>query len=456
VGPAPADVSRAASPRGAAGAAGATPDQLRPAGDDRSETLDVIRGVAVLGILSMNIALFAMPFAAYQNPTVLFDYSGLNRATYWVVHTLFDTKMMSIFSMLFGAGAMLYAQKAALAEGREGERRARGLWLRRMGWLLLIGMIHAYLIWEGDILVAYALTGLMVVWWLRRLSVLWLLAAAAGFMLVSVGMTAVNGVSTFIVLAPEEAIRFGVPEDAALQMREHTDTSWFAPSEEELRAQVQTLRGDWQTVFAARAQMAAMMQTMVFVFYIFWRVAAMMLLGMALYRLGALTGGWRLRGYAVLAALGYGIGLPLVIGGILFNESKGFDPAWQSLAGMHFNELGSIPVALGHIGLIAAIVKAGALRAARQRLAAVGRMALTCYLLESVLAGLIFYGYGLGLAGRLDRFEQQLVVLGVWALLLVIAPWWLARYRFGPVEWVWRSLTYWKRQPMRRVQHDAP
>src|SRR5690606_33053597 len=118
--------------------------------------------------------------------------------------------------------------------------------------------------------------------------------------------------------------------------------------------------------------------------------------------------------------------------------------------GMQFNLVGSVAVALGHIGLLGAVVKAGALGAARRRLAAVGRMALTCYLLESVLAGLIFYGYGLGLAARLDRFEQQLVVLAIWAVLLVLAPWWLARYRFGPVEWVWRSLTYWRRQPMRR------
>lgn len=437
-------MSQVASPAGAGGAGGAAPDQLRPAGDDRSETLDVIRGVAVLGILSMNIAIFAMPFAAYQNPTVLFEYSGLNRATYWVVHTLFDTKMMSIFSMLFGAGALLYARKAA---GRDGERRARGLWLRRMGWLLLIGMLHAYLIWEGDILVAYALTGLMVVWWLRRLSAGWLLAASAGFLLIAEAMMALQGASVYWMLQAD---------DAAEMMGKGGELAYAAPNDEAIAAQLATLRGDWLAVFEHRAAIAVMLQTVGFLFYFFWRAASMMLLGMALYRLGALTGRWRLRGYAGLTAGGYLVGLPLVIGGIMYNESHGFDPALHNLLGMRFNEVGSVGVALGHVGLIALLVKAGALGMLRRRLAAVGRMALTCYLLESVLAGLIFYGYGLGLAGRLDRFEQQVVVLGVWALLLVIAPWWLARYRFGPVEWLWRSLTYWRPQPMRRVQRDAP
>ena len=432
------------------GAGGATPDQLRPAGDERSETLDVIRGVAVLGILSMNIAVFAMPFAGYHNPTVLFEYAGLNRATYWVVHTLFDMKMISIFSMLFGAGALLYAQKAA---GREGAGRARSLWLRRMGWLLLIGMLHAYLIWEGDILVAYALTGL-VVWWLRRLSVVWLLAVSAGFLLVAEALMALHGASIFWLLQSDEAAKM-IGKDGEL--------SFIAPNDEALEAQLATLRGDWTTIFGHRAHVAVMLQTMGFLFFFFWRAASMMLLGMALYKLGALAGRWSVRRYVGLTASGYVVGLPLVIGGIRYNESHGFDPALFNLVGMHFNELGSVGVAVGHLGLIGALVKAvpltcsevsgsSALRALLRRLGAVGRMALTCYLLESVLAGLIFYGYGLGMAGRLDRLEQQLVVLGVWALLLVLAPWWLARYRFGPVEWLWRSLTYWRRQPMRRAR----
>ena len=422
---------------------------LQPVGEDRSETLDVIRGVAVLGIFAMNIATFAMPFAAYSNPTLMFPYEGLNRITYWVVHSLFEVKMMSIFSMLFGAGAVLYSEKAAT---RFDARRVRSLWLRRMGWLWLLGMIHAYLIWEGDILVSYALTGLLVVWWLRRLPVWALFGASAGFLLISLFLSLVGGLNTFASLHPDiaqETLR--IPAEAVTQMKQQADLSWIAPSPESLAEQTDALRGGWLEVFHHRVETAWVIQTFAFGFFIFWRGASMMLLGMALYKLGALTGRWTQRSYACLAVGGYLLGLPLVVGGIAYNTAQHFDPGWHQLVGMQFNLIGSVGVALGHVGLIGLVVRAGVLGAVRRRLAAVGRMALSCYLSESVLAGLIFYGYGLGFAGRLDRFEQQLVVLGVWALLLIAAPLWLARFRFGPAEWLWRSLTYWRPQPMRRT-----
>jgi uncharacterized protein len=320
-----------------------------------------------------------------------------------------------------------------------------------MGWLWALGMVHAYLIWEGDILVSYALTGLMVIWWLRRVRAPGLIMLAAGFLLVSVVLSLFNGFNVFTATHPELAQRyFQLPDEAVAQIKAGAQLDWIAPTPESVAEQIETLRGDWWTVFEARAATALIIQTFAFLFFIFWRTASMALLGMALYKLGALTGRWSGRVYMRLMLGGYLIGLPMVIAGIVVNTRYDFDPGWQQLLGAQFNIIGSVPVALGHIGLIGAVVKRGSLGPARRRLAAVGRAALSCYLLESILAGLIFYGYGLGMAGRLDRFEQQLVTMAIWILLLVIAPLWLARFRFGPAEWLWRSLTYWRAQPMRR------
>ena len=134
------------------------------ASGERIETLDVLRGFALLGILAMNIRAMAAPFSAYMYPYALFDFTGASRAAYIFTSVVFDLKMMGLFSMLFGAGVLLYAAKPT-----ESGQPPRGLWFRRMFWLLVIGLVHAYLIWDGDILVPYALCGLLLLWWVRRL-----------------------------------------------------------------------------------------------------------------------------------------------------------------------------------------------------------------------------------------------------------------------------------------------
>src|SRR5262245_16051740 len=148
---------------------------------DRIETLDVLRGFALLGILAMNIRAMAAPFSAYMYPYALFEYTGQSRAAYLFTSIAFDLKMMGLFSMLFGAGVLLYAAKPT-----ESGNPPRGLWFRRMSWLLVIGLVHAYLIWDGDILVPYALCGLILLWWMRRFSGRVLFGAAVTMFLIGV------------------------------------------------------------------------------------------------------------------------------------------------------------------------------------------------------------------------------------------------------------------------------
>lgn len=421
----------------------------------RIESLDVLRGFALLGILAMNVMVFAMPMAAYTNPTVFPEYKGVDRAVYWIVHTFFDLKMMGLFSMLFGAGVVVWSGKA---KTRQEIGALRWLWIRRMFWLLVIGMIHAWLMWEGDILVSYALCGLLVLWWLRRLPPLWLVVVACAFFAMHLLLVAGQGFNTWLLFSEAEGaeqMRAGMAPEQLEAAREAA-RAFTAPGQQEIERQLAALRGGWYDVFRHRAKMTLMMQTQAFAFYIFWRATAMMLLGAALMKMGVLSGVRSTAFYARLAALGYGLGVPMIVAGILYNESHGFEIVRFGTIGGWFNVVGSVPVMLGHVGLIVWVVKKRFLRTLTHALARVGQMAFTNYLMQSVLCSLIFYGFGLGLAGDVGRLGQECIVVGIWLVEILWSVAWLKDHRFGPAEWLWRTMTYWRLQPMLRAAAPAP
>ncbi|MEC9374519.1 MAG: DUF418 domain-containing protein [Planctomycetota bacterium] len=433
-----------------------TPDQA-PAGEavkpapvalaQRFDSLDILRGFALLGILAMNIQTFAMPFAAYQNPTVFWPFDGVNRLTFLYTHFIFDQKMMSLFSMLFGAGVVLYAAKA---KTKSDIPRIRWLWLRRMFWLFVIGMIHAYLIWEGDILVTYALCGAILIWWIRRFPVWVLLPLSIVFLLIMSGLSASQG---WWMQALENAQPgdFGMNaeelDEARGQMAEQA--AWFNPGADEIDRLVRTYRGSYGEVFAERASVATMLQTFGFLFFLFWRASAMMMLGIVLMKTRVFTGERSSAFYAAMAMLGYVIGFPLIAMGVNVNLANNYEAAKVFMYGSHFNAFGSVFVALGHAGLLLFLYKSGVVGWLMKSLAAVGRMAFSNYLMQSVICAIIFYGYGFGYYGSLDRLEQQIVVVGIWIFQIVFSLFWLSRFRFGPMEWLWRALTYWKAPRMR-------
>ncbi|MFG0283389.1 MAG: DUF418 domain-containing protein [Phycisphaerales bacterium JB039] len=432
---------------GASPGAGAIDDPVRAAPQAaRFVSLDVLRGFALLGILAMNVMTFAMPFAAYQNPTAYPEDYDANIWTYRIVHIVFDLKMMALFSMLFGAGVVIWARKPQEIS-RPGS--LRWLWLRRMGWLLAIGMVHAWLIWEGDILVAYAICGMVVLWWLRRLAPVWLVVIGAALFVVHLLLNFGNGWWTTQLFAESSPVAASMPAEQLAEARDGI-RAWMDPTPEQLAEQLAALDGDWRTVFEHRAENVLWIQLQGIPFFLFWRCSALMLLGAALTKWGVFTGERSARFYIAMAALGYAIGLPLVIAGLRYNETHGFEMISYLTVGGWFNTIGSVPVALGHAGLLLLIVKLGLLRGLCFGLARVGQMAFTNYLMQSILCSLIFYGWGLGLAGDVSRLQQELVVLGIWIVQIAWSVWWLRRFRFGPAEWLWRSLTYWKPQPMRR------
>jgi uncharacterized protein len=224
----------------------------------------------------------------------------------------------------------------------------------------------------------------------------------------------------------------------------------FSPSEEDIAADVAAYRGTYIDSLTQRAPFVAFMQVNTTLVVVIWRVGALMLLGMALMKLGVLSGMRSTRFYKALTLVGYGAGLPLAILSAVLLEAHEFDPLFVARYGGIPNYFGSILVALGHIGAVVLVLKSGALKALSDRFAAVGRMALSNYLAHSLVMTSLFYGYGLGLYAEVPRFLQQGFVVALVGLQLLASTWWLERFRFGPAEWLWRSLTYRQRQPMRR------
>lgn len=417
---------------------------------ERIVALDTLRGVAVMGILVMNIYAFAMPLAAYYNPLLMGGSDALNMGTWFFTHLFFDQKFMSIFSMLYGAGVVMMMDRAD----------ARGtpfgpVFYRRSGWLIVIGLLHGYFIWFGDILFHYALMG-MVVFLIRKASPRTLIVVACS--LLPVALLINFGGSLYMeelqaeVVAIEEQQAQGVTLDAE---QERKLEEWrqirpfFAPNDEDIAAEVAAYRGSYVDTLMQRAPFVAFMQTNLMLAFVVWRVGGLMLLGMALMKLGVLSGERSAAFYRRMALAGYGAGLPLVILSAVMLEAHRFDPLYVARYGGIPNYLGSILVAFGHIGAVVLVVKSDALRTIVSRFAAVGRMALSNYLAQSLVMTTLFYGFGLGLYAEVSRFWQQGFVIAFVALQLLLSPWWLKHFRFGPAEWLWRSLTYRQRQPMR-------
>jgi uncharacterized protein len=192
-----------------------------------------------------------------------------------------------------------------------------------------------------------------------------------------------------------------------------------------------------------------MFETLYFLSFFLWRCGGMMLLGMALYKWGFLDGSRTTRTYVVTAALCIPLGLGLAWYGTVELERARFALPYRILLDL-WNYVGAVFASVGYAAVLILAVKHQVLSGLRRALAAVGQMAFTNYLLHSITASVLFLGWGFGLAGQLDYAEQLGVVAMIWAAQLALSPIWLARHRFGPAEWLWRSLTYWQRQPMRR------
>ena len=435
---------------------------------ERVVAVDVLRGVALLGILTMNVVSFGLPFACYMDPrvpdAVTFQgpFEGLNKVAWVINFYVFDTKMMTIFSMLFGAGLALMGERAdrrAAEAGRVGgvvgaKGRFAAVYYRRLAFLALFGFLHAYGLWYGDILFSYAVCGLLL-YPLRGLRAGWLAAIGIVLIVIGVGLSAGGGAGMTYMESQQQraAAAAALPDATEAQKREAerlTETVKNMNNVGDSSAQVVQMRGSLQEVLQTNAIHAFMMQAIMLPLMVFWRCMGLMLLGMALMKRGVLSGLASKRAYVWMVGVGYGVGLPLTHWAAVDAVATDFRMSRLLLVGWVIAAPASILMALGHVGVVMLVVKSGAAKWVTARLGAVGRMALTNYLMQTVICTTTFYGWGFGLFGSLERWQLWGVVLGVWALQLALSRVWLARFKFGPAEWAWRSLTHLEAQPMRR------
>ena len=209
------------------------------------------------------------------------------------------------------------------------------------------------------------------------------------------------------------------------------------------------MQGSWTEQMEKRVQITIFMQTFLFFIYMFWRVTGLMLIGMALYKWQVLTAVRSNRFYIKMIFIGLILGYSIVGYGTFKNFRMNWAYEYSMFIGSQYNYIASVLVSLGYIGLIMLICKSSGFKWFKMIFSAVGKMAFTNYVLMSLISTFIFYGHGLGFYGQVERTGQILIVLGIWIFLMVISPIWLKYFRFGPMEWLWRSLTYWKIQPMK-------
>ena len=384
---------------------------------NRIHSLDLLRGFAVLGILIMNITSFSQISMAYMNPTIGAGLEGYNQYFHAFNYIFADTRFMSIFSMLFGAGVVLFTQRIE-AKGK----RVAALHYKRMFWLLLFGLIHAYFIWVGDILVTYAICGSLV-FFFRKKSIRTLFIMAVILFLIPISLKFMT--------------YYGMPADAL-----ESTFAFFHPSAEEIASQTNAMRGTYLEQMPLRVEDAIQIQTLVFMIEMFWRASAMMLLGMILYRKGILSAEKSTAYYKKLMWVGFVPGLILSGIGLSQVYASEWNAAYVMNIGANYKFVSGLFMALGYIGLVIWCYKKGIFKKFQNRLRATGRMAFTNYIGMSVICTLLFNGHGLGLFGTLDRLQQFLIVISVWVLILIISPLVLKNYRLGPLEWLWRKLTY--------------
>ena len=404
-------------------------DSQPVSGKERIVSIDVLRGVAVLGILLMNIVAFSMVTAAYESPSVYDDLAGADWWTWLILHYVADTKFMSIFSILFGAGVCIFMERAQAKNHSQWKLQAS-----RMGWLLVIGLLHAYLLWFGDILVSYAICG-MIIATMRHWKP-WVLFVV-GFILMNVIPI---GVMVFIYWT----MQFW-PEAQLLRMEQ--TASITAP---DLQLEIAAYTGTWVNQLPHRVLTSLTMHLIILPLIVLWHLVGLMMLGMAAYKWKILSASRSVRFYSVTMIISAVIGFPLIAIGVWYKQQHDWDPALIRFLDGNWNLVGGVFISFVWISIVMLICKLGLFTFARKALAATGRMALTNYLGQTIICTLLFYGHGLGWFSKFERVELLYVVVAIWVFQIAFSLLWLKMFRFGPFEWLWRSATYLKWQPLVR------
>jgi len=402
---------------------------------ERIAVLDVLRGFALLGIALMNIEFFTRPLQGIMlglDPTL----SGIDYVVGWSIAAFVQGKFWTLFSLLFGMGFAVMLERA---DGLRADPDFARIYSRRLLVLLLIGFAHATLIWAGDILVPYAIGGFLLLLLFRNtpVSQLWKWGLALYFVPVLL-LWFIVGALAAANLDPAAAA------DVAKELAEGSRVM----GEEYAAAEIAYRDGGYFDVVRQRFRDALMQYG--WMPMIVPGVVGMFLLGAWFIRAGVMRAP---QAHAALFRrllwLGGVSGTVLVVIAMQYMEGTDMTVPTPALAvGTTWMTLGSLLLCLAYTSALV-LLTLGPLPVLRDWLGPVGRMALTNYLLQSIAFSTLFYGYGFGLWGQVPRAQQVLLVLAFFAVQMLLSRWWMARFRYGPVEWMWRALTYGKVPAMR-------
>lgn len=421
--------------------------RIPAATDDRLPSLDLLRGIAILAILLANIPYLSGPadwMFSHGGDDNWVDQLVIAQTLFWI-----DGKFITLFSILFGAGMVLQVDRAR-AEGRP----FVAYYLRRLAILLLIGLTHILFIWFGDILTAYALIGLaaFALCWMRKEVIIACLTAvwvwAYGCLAFAALMVALSGESFWEMPTPPPVPVPTVTGDdqSAVDRLYHQvmaiDWKDYFSKENQIRIYRD---GTWQQMFFNR-MLYLLTSAFSWIIVVGWYLLGCFLFGIYLMRRGIFHDGEANRAFLrKLVGFGLIVGVPFHLAAVavyFFNPNNSF--SWL------LNGFGALPLALAYLGLIVFWSRSSYGLWLQRRLRAVGRMALTNYLMQSMLCTFLFYSYGFRLYGELSRAAALCVVLAIWVLQLVLSPWWLRHFEMGPIEWVWRSLAEGRFRPLLR------
>lgn len=405
------------------------------AAPDRIAALDLLRGLAVLGILTVNIAGFSGTPSAAHSPNLPDPGSPADGWAYAAVLVLFEGKMRALFTLLFGASLLLFVERAN-AQGRSGAR----LQLRRLGWLAVIGYLH-FLLWWGDVLFLYAAAGMAALLVLRGSPAAWVTSAALLFTSWQLWGLAISWNGT----AHEAAVLSGSATPAQAQAHIRT----IAESRLQDAADRSEMRQSITAIAGAKLAERPFYPLRV-AYFVMGETLSYVLIGMALLRSGFFSGGWSARQLRLTAALGLGVGGAATLLFAQWALAHNWPEQHMRLAINFLLGFPHILMALGYGAL--AMLAAPRLLATPigGRIAAAGRMALSNYIATSAVMCGLFYGWGLGLGGQFGTASELWFVALGWALMLGWSQPWLRRFRHGPLEWAWRSVTHGRAPPLRR------
>lgn len=423
--------------------AGPTPVEVRIA------SLDVARGIALCGILLMNITMFGLPYS-YSDPTVYGGSTGPDLWAWITTSMFFEGTQRGLFSILFGAGLIIMT--ASL--DRSTRPHAQDFFFRRNLWLIVFGVIHGFLIlWTGEILFYYGATALFV-YGFRNAKPRTLLNVAIGGLIFN---AAWNGLDTYNALEKHRAYVVAdsakTAGDSLTPAQTAAIDTWqgvvkeFKPDTAKLNKEIRVKRGSYAGIVVLQAPRLTHFQSW-WLYRGFFDIFSMMLIGMALFKLGVFGSEYAAKRHWSMVIVGYGIGLTTNY----FEVAELIRSEFSVLAffetGITY-DLGRLAMTMGHLGVIMLFCRASGFQWLKTSLAAIGRMAFSNYISTSIICAFVFYGFGLGLYAELRRHELYYVVAAIWTFQLIVSPLWLSRFRFGPLEYVWRWLTYAERPRMK-------